>query len=197
VVAVNKLWSTSLALCMLLCAAPALAQIQTQGEQVFPGKLMIGFHPLGGSIDLRGDGGRYKFTADIAGRLATAGPLGIYLGGGLNYGVLPRATNTNHDVQVWAFVMLTMERLVKFPIVPFVQAGFGTDIFLIDSAYDRGTFAIRLGAGAHYWITRNVGLGLETHFTFGPEFIANRGGRPAVTDGYGQWDILVGGRFAF
>jgi hypothetical protein len=194
---VKKLLSTSLAMCVVLLAAQASAQIQTQGSQVFPGKLMIGFHPLGASVDFRGDGGRYKFAADIAGRLATAGPLGIYLGGGLNYGVSPRATFTNHDVQVWAFVMLTMERLIKFPIVPYVQAGFGTDIFLVDSAYAIGTFAIRLGAGAHYWITKNVGLGLETHFTFGPEFVAARGGLAAVTDGYGQFDFLVGARFAF
>ena len=190
-------FSTALALCVVLSAVPALAQIQTQGSEIFPGKLMIGFHPIGGSVDLRGAGGSYKLAADIAGRLATAGPLGVYLGAGLDYSVSPMALYTSHDVEVWAFVMLTMERLINFPIVPYVQAGVGTDIFLNDSAYSAGTFAIRLGAGAHYWITKNVGLGLETHFTFGPEFLVARGGIPAQEFGYGQWDILVGTRFAF
>jgi hypothetical protein len=181
---------------VLAVGGVASAQIQKQGSEVFPGKFQVGFSPLGVTVDFRGAGPGYKFTADFAGRLAERSNLGIYLGGGINYALTPGPTNTplGHDVQLWVFVMLTLEKLVKIPLVPMVQMGVGTDIFLADSNYIGGTFAFRLGGGVHYYLTKNVGLGVETHFTFGP---LAQNLNPTQYTWYGQWDFLLGGRFAF
>jgi len=181
---------------VLAVGGMASAQIQKQGSEVFPGKFQVGVSPLGVSVDWRGAGAFYKFTADFAGRLAEANKLGIYLGGGVNYGVAPGPVNSPlaHDVQLWMFVMLTMEKLVPIPLVPMIQAGLGTDVLLSGSNYAGATLAIRLGGGLHYFLTKNVGLGFETHFTVGP-YILNT--NPTQYTWYGQWDFLLGGRFAF
>lgn len=181
----------------------ASAEIQKSGPEVWPGKIQVGFHPIGGQVawNLNSVGG-YKITADVAGLLAQPGQLSLWLGGGFNYtaglyycytGVgVGLGSSCGHDVQLWVFVMLTLEKLItKVPLVPFVRAGLAGDILLYRTL--GGAFAVRFGGGAHYYLTKNIGLGFETNFTLGPGF----GGPWNGTVFYGTWDFNLGARFAF
>lgn len=187
-------------------ASVARADIQKEGSQVWPGKFQVGFHPLGGQVAWNTSSiAGYKITADIAGLIAQPGSTSLWLGGGINYsaglyycydynrGTTLASYGCGHDVQFFVFVMVTLEKLVtKIPLVPFVRAGLTGDA-LVFAGDVGGAFALRVGGGAHYWLLKWVGVGVETNFTFGPGFgLANRG-----TFFYGTWDFNVGARFAF
>jgi hypothetical protein len=191
-----------LALVVALLPSLARADIQKSGPEEFPGKFQVGFHPLGGQtgFNLNSVSG-YKLTADFSGLLKSMDKLGLWLGGGFNYtagifgcyaygfGV---PSSCGHDLQFWVFVMLTMEKLVpKIPLVPFVRGGVGGDILIFSTT--GGAFAVRVGGGVHYYILKNLGLGVETNFTFGPSFFP----APIGSGFYGNWDIGLGARFAF
>jgi hypothetical protein len=179
---------------LLVSAAPqARAEIQKSGSQVFPGIILIGVHPLGINLDLRSGDAAYKLAFDFSVRVLDA-KVGLYVGGGLGYAVAARPRFTSHDAQPWVFVLLTFEKLVSIPLVPYLQVGVGTDLFWQDGDFVLGTFALRIGAGFDYWLTKNVGVGAETHFTFGPTWSNTN---PVIASFYGQWDMLFGARFAF
>jgi hypothetical protein len=180
---------------LLVAASPVRAEVQTKGPEVFPGKLQVGFHPIGfqaGFVDRTPSG--YKLTADIAGLIASPGKLSLWLGGGVNYAAGFYAcyvTDCGGDLQIWAFVMLTFEKLIGIPLVPFARAGAGGDVLLYNAI--AGAFVLRVGGGVHYYLLKWLGLGLETNFTFGPGFYPNGAG----TRFYGNWDVGLGARFAF
>jgi hypothetical protein len=179
----------------LLAATPAHAEIQKSGPQLFPGKLQVGVTVIGfqaGFVNQTPSG--YKLTADIAGLIASPGKLSLWLGGGLNYAFgfySCYVTDCGGDLQLWAFVMLTFEKLLKIPLVPFARAGVGGDVLFYGNV--AGAFVLRVGGGAHYYLLKWLGLGLETNFTFGPGFY----GGGAGTLFYGNWDFGLGARFAF
>ena len=180
----------------LLVAAPARAQVQTKGPEVFPGKLMVGAHIIGfqtGFVNQAPSG--YKLLTDIEGLIAQPGKLSLWLGGGLDYAFGFYACNINGncggDLQLWAFVMLTFEKLIPIPLVPFARAGIGTDILFYGNT--AGAAVFRFGGGVDYWLFKWLGLGIETNFTFGPGFYGGALG----TAFYGNWDFGLGARFAF
>jgi hypothetical protein len=181
----------------LFAAAPAHAEIQTKGSELYPGKLQIGVHIIGfqtGFVDLTPSG--YKVTADIAGLIAQPGKLSLWLGGGMNYafgfyGCYLNGNNCGGDLQLWAFVMLTFEKLIPIPLVPFARAGLGGDVLFYNQT--GGAFVFRFGGGVHYYLLKWLGLGLETNFTMGPGFY----GAGLGTHFYGNWDFGLGARFAF
>jgi hypothetical protein len=180
----------------LFATAPAHAQIQTKGPELFPGKLQIGVTVIGfqtGFVNTAPSG--YKFTADVAGLIAQPGKLSLWLGGGLNYafGFYSCDVNGNcgGDLQMWAFVMLTFEKLIPIPLVPFARAGVGGDVLFYGNT--AGAFVLRIGGGVHYYLLKWLGLGVETNFTFGPGFYGGNLG----TAFYGNWDFGIGARFAF
>ena len=184
----------------LLAAAPAHAQIQTHGPQVFSGKLQVGFNPIGfqtGFVNQTPSG--YKLMADVAGLIASPGKLSLWLGGGMNYAVglyscyvyNGVASNCGGDLQLWAFVMLSFEKLLPIPLVPFARAGIGGDVLFYGNT--AGAFVLRFGGGAYYYLFKWLGLGVETNFTFGPGFYGGNAG----TLFYGNWDFGLGARFAF
>lgn len=183
----------------LLAAAPARAQIQTKGPELFPGKLQIGFNPVGIQAGLVNQApGGYKLMGDVAGLIAQPGKLSLWLGGGLNYTagfygcyVANGLNDCGGDLQLWAFVMLTFEKLLPIPLVPFARAGVGGDVLFYGNT--AGAFVLRFGGGAYYYLLKWLGLGLETNFTFGPGFY----GGGAGTLFYGTWDFGLGARFAF
>jgi hypothetical protein len=183
----------------LFAATPARAQVQTKGPEIFPGKLQIGFHPIGFQTGFNGNSpSGYKLTADIAGLIAQPGKLSLWLGGGMNYAagfyscyVVNGVSNCGGDLQLWAFVMLTFEKLLPIPLVPFARAGVGGDVLFYGNT--AGAFVLRFGGGVHYYLLKWLGLGVETNFTFGPGFFGNGGG----TLFYGNWDFGLGARFAF
>src|SRR4051812_41235312 len=117
----------------LLAAAPAHAtEIQKSGPQLFPGKLQVGVTVIGfqaGFVNQAPSG--YKLTADIAGLIASPGKLSLWLGGGMNYafGFFGcYVTDCGGDLVLWAFVILTVEKLLKIALVPVARAGVGGDL---------------------------------------------------------------------
>jgi len=183
----------------LLAAAPASAQVQTKGPEVFPGKLQVGFHPIGFQTGFNGNSpSGYKLTADFSGLIASPGRLGLWLGGGINFAAgfygcyaFNGVNNCGNDLQLWAFVMITFEKLIPIPLVPFARAGVGGDVLFYGNT--AGAFVLRFGGGVHYYLFKWLGLGVETNFTFGPGFYGNGAG----TLFYGNWDFGLGARFAF
>ena len=183
----------------LFSAAPAHAEIQKSGPELFPGKLQLGVTVIGfqaGFANQTPSG--YKLTADIAGLIASPGKLSLWLGGGMNYAVgfygcyvVNGVSNCGGDLQLWAFVMLSFEKFLKIPLVPFARAGVGGDVIFYGNT--AGAFVLRLGGGVHYYLLKWLGLGIETNFTFGPGFYGGNAG----TLFYGNWDFGLGARFAF
>jgi hypothetical protein len=187
-------------------ALPARAEIQKSGSQVFTGRFLLGIHPVGGQIRFEGlSVAGYKFSADFSGKIKETDKLTLWLGGGLAYalGTYGFAFG-NHGLSLNAFLTLTFEKLVKIPLVPFVRAGIGGDILLYSSTAGNlagGAFTFRVGTGVHYYIIKALGLGVETHFTFGPGFypsaITPGGGVGTNTAFFGNWDFLAGLRAHF
>lgn len=187
---------------LLTTGGSAAAEVQKSGPQVWPGRFQVGVHLIGGQAGFNGPSiTGYKLTTDFSGLLKNFTPMSLWLGGGLNYtaGVsncfVTRSgfiteSNCGHDIQFWAFVMLAFDKL-SIPLVPFVRAGLAGDVLVV--GVTGGAFALRFGAGVHYWLFRFLGLGLESNFSFGPSFFGGNIG----TRFYGTWDIGMGARFAF
>jgi hypothetical protein len=179
----------------LFAGSTAHAQVQSQGPEVFPGKLEASVEPIGaqaGFVNRSPTG--YKLLADFAGLIAPVGFGGVWLGGGLNYsyGLSYCYFNDCGGVfGLWVFAMMTFEKLIPIPLVPFARAGVGGDVLLYSAT--AGAFIFRVGGGAHYYILKWLGLGLETNFSFGPGFYPNGVG----TLFYGHWDFGMGARFNF
>jgi hypothetical protein len=196
--------SPAILIVLLLAAPAARAEIQKSGSQIF-NRFQLGIHPGGAQVrfDDRSVGG-YKFALDFAGKVKDTDKLTLWIGGGFNYTFGTYTTPPqNHDLQVWAFAMLTLEKLLKIPLVPFVRFGIGGDILLYETLVGNlagGAFIFRLGGGIHYYIIRQLGLGFETNFTVGPGFYPAGvvpGGVGTVTSFYGNWDFMFGARVAF
>jgi hypothetical protein len=109
---------------------------------------------------------------------------------------------------------MTFERLLHIPLVPSVKVGFSGGI---DSYYGGGTcydtngvpfpcgqtsystagdFWFKFGGGVHYFLTRNIGLGIETNFALGAHIWDAGNGR--TDSGFrGYVDFLTGAVFTF
>jgi hypothetical protein len=200
---VKQLAKVMLVLALVAAPVAGRAEIQKSGKQVFPGKLMVGFHPLGFQVGfVSGAGGfGYKLAADFAGQLKDWGANGLqlYLGGGLNYGTnfTGNCVGCFHQIEIWAFVRLHLNRL-NIPLVPWVQAGIAGLVGIYGGAFGGGISGtgggagLRFGGGLHYWIIKNLGLGVESHFNLGG--VGYPGG---VAGFFGYWDFLLGMRAAF
>lgn len=197
----------------LALAAPAHADIQKSGSEVFPGKLAVGVFPLGVQAGFNSSTSGYKLSFDFAGLIKSTDKLSIWLGGAFSYAyptfncgaavvvngtVVTGNGDCAHDIGLEAFVRITLEKLVKIPLVPYVEAGIGGDFMpYFDGRGLGGAVAIpRFGGGAEYYLTKNIGLGLRTDFAFGPG-IYRRGDGSSFVGFWGNWDFLMGARFAF
>jgi hypothetical protein len=96
------------------------------------------------------------------------------------------------------FVRLTLEKLIlKMPLVPMIDIGVSGPLFIpygYNGAVVFGGFNVKVGAGIYYFLTKNVGLGVDTHFGFGPGFV--KVGNALDVGFSGGWDFLFGARFA-
>jgi hypothetical protein len=190
-------------------SAHAAAELEKAGAEQFPGKLALGIHALGfqAPFDDRAPGG-YELHVDLAGRAKKLGKAGsLWVGGGLSYAhpsyTCATPNGCAHDVAVELFVRVTLERLLNIPLVPFLEAGLGGDV-LGYSSYSNvgGGVPIRVGAGFHYYVLKQLGLGLETNFAFGPGFYPAAtqfcgAGRATCVGLFGHWDVLAGARIHF
>jgi hypothetical protein len=199
-----KKLSWAIALLVVAAAAPARAAVQTSGSEVL-GRFQFTFNPIGQQSGFNSNSpSGYKLIGDFSGLVKPVGFGGIWLGGGLNYAageygcyqyVATPAPygNCGGDLQLWVFVRLTFEKLIPIPLVPFFHGGLGGDILFYDQPGNGGAFAIRVGGGAHYYLFKWLGLGLETNFTIGPGSLPN----PVGAIFYGTWDFGLGARFTF
>lgn len=210
---------------LVLCAPARAVELQRPGNpEVWPGKWMFGFHPFGfqAAFDPYSAGG-YKLDIDIGYRVKEWSKISLWVGGMMSYTV-PLYTcpyNQNgrfgdiagcgHDIGFLLFVRLTFEKLLRLPLVPYIEVGLGADL-LIYPAHNgtSGTnigagIPLRVGGGLHYWLLKNFGLGVETHFNFGPgiypsvggEVITCGPGNSTCTAFFGYWDLLLGARASF
>lgn len=193
---------------VLAFSANAHAQIQKDGPQVWPGKIMIGARPLGVAVNFSGSawGGlngnavavgdlvMYKFGIDVAGIVANLDKVTIWLGGEFNLGGRAYVA----ALEPGFFVQITLEKLLKIPLVPMVRGGVSGPIYVpygYTGATVFGAFEVKVGAGMYYFLTKNIGLGMDTNFAFGPGFV--KVGNNVGTGFAGYWDFMAGARFTF
>ena len=181
----------------------ARADIQKDGPQVWPGKINIGVDPLGVGVNFEsaynGLGSvagyaAYKLGLNVAGLIAQPGNLSIWLGGEFNIG----GRGNLAILEPGIFVRLTFEKFLHIPLVPEVQAGLSAPIYVpygFDGSYVIGSFGAKFGGGVYYYLTKNIGLGAETHLFLGGAFYSAAGVSASGFSGY--WDFLSGARFAF
>ena len=186
-----------------MLAGTAHAGIQKDGPEVWPGKVNIGVDPLGVSVNWEqyyncvgctGGYANYKLGLNVAGLIAQPGNLSIWLGGEFNLG----GRGNLAVLEPGIFVRLTFEKFLHIPLVPEVQAGVAAPIYVpygFDGTYVIGSFGAKFGGGVYYYLTKNIGLGAETHIFFGGAFYSAAGISASAFSGY--WDFLSGARFAF
>ncbi len=195
----------------ILMAAPSYsrAEIQKSGPEAWPGKVMLGVRPLGVQLQFNdawvgnypagyryalGDRALYKMAIDVAGIIASLSKVTIWLGGELNVG----GRGNLAMVEPGLFVQVTLEKLLKIPLVPIVRGGVSGPIYVpygFNGATTTGAFQLKLGGGVYYFLTKNIGLGADLAFAFGPGFTKVNG--VLITDFSGYWDFTAGARFAF
>jgi hypothetical protein len=184
--------------------AHAAAEVQKSGKEVFPGKFQLGFKPLGVQVGFNSTApSGYKLAMDFAGLVKDySNGLGIWVGGGLNYAAglfqcYGGVVGCGHNVEIWAFVMLSLNMIEKIPLVPWVRAGLAGEALIfgngVGGTTTGGGFGFRFGGGIDYWLLKFLALGVETNFTVGGAF----GFVPGFSGLYGTWDMLFGMRFAF
>ncbi len=179
-------------------AAPAAADIQKSGPEVFPGNFQVGAHVIGGQFGFTGfETSGFRLQLDFAGRIKEFDKFSLWVGGGIHYtagGLFACAgcAAFQSEFGFWGFVEISLEKLMnKIPLVPYVRAGPDGGLLYYGAA--GGYFAIRFQAGIHYWLTKNIGLGGEAAFDVGAGFYP--GALP--TGFYGTVDFELGARFAF
>jgi hypothetical protein len=196
------------AVLLLSTASASAVEIQKSGSEVWPGKFMLGANPIGlqfGFNDFGAPGNNatigvadhliYKFSLNFAGLIKSFDKVSLWLGGEINAG----GRGYLAMVEPGIFVQLGLEKLItKVPLVPLIRAGVSGPIYIpygYPTAVVGGAFQVKVGGGIYYFLTKNVGLGFDTNFGFGPGFVKVGG---AVGVGFaGYWDFGIGGKFAF
>ncbi|HZS42376.1 MAG TPA: hypothetical protein VFF06_36350 [Polyangia bacterium] len=182
---------------LLFVARPASAEL-LHGQYHFPGKFMVGARPLGAQVWMVSGGGNfgtYKFAIDFSGKLLDLPKLTLWLGGEFNLG----GRDSLAQIEPGIFAMLTLEKLLNIPLVPLVMAGlvFPINVFYSGTNdFTLGGFGVKIGGGAYYFLTKNIGLGGEIHFAFAGAFGGVAGS--AIGSGWlGYFDFVSGMRAAF
>jgi hypothetical protein len=181
----------------LLCLArPASAEL-LHGQYQFPGKLMLGADPLGVQVFLNSPSfATYKFAINFSGKVADLQKITLWVGGEFNLG----GRDSLAQIEPGVFVMITLEKLLNFPLVPIVMGGlvFPINVFYSDATnFTLGGFGVKVGGGAYYFLTKNIGLGGEMHFAFAGAFGGNGVGGGVNSGWAGYWDFVTGMRAAF
>jgi hypothetical protein len=206
----SGLWLLRATAVALLFLTGTPAQAETQAAQL--GRVILDVDPVGGAVwyfyaaphgpyagspETQTDG-LYKVNIDIAGRVASGPRVGTFLGVGLKAGV----KSGHAEAEPRFFVLLTLEKLLRIPLVPEVRlsVGGGADIFYRTDHSATGPIIIsttdwsiwfEAGVGFHYFVTRHVGLGAELTLAVGPFILA----APPAFSLYGE--LIGSARFSF
>jgi hypothetical protein len=194
------------------------AQTSQSAQSEKLGRFMAEVHPLGVELDFTDKSysqAIFKLGLAFAGKIAEPGNISVWLGGELNIGGIANLAK----IEPGLFVKLTFEKLVPFRLVPFFRAGIvgGIDVpygvgaiatpYGVATVNTGGDIGVEIGGGAHYFVTRNIGIGLETDLQFGGHFQSGSldGQFQGVAFGVnvsgsgfiGYWDLLAGAVFTF
>jgi hypothetical protein len=192
---------------LFACSTARAAPIQTSGSEEF-GRVWIGVHPIGGQVFFDREDSIFKFSFDVLGRIANAGGLTFWLGGELNVGGVANYALIEPGI----VFQISFEKLIKIPLVPHARFGFsggvdnyygsgtcytpGVGLFPCNNySFTAGDFWVKLGGGLHYFIIKQVGLGIDTNFGLGVQIYDQNGARQTPFRGY--FDFLVGAVFTF
>lgn len=177
----------------LFAPLAARADIQKDGPQRWPGKNEISLH-LGwqGSLSSytssasgirvyagsASSGGR--FTFDYGRLLSDAGAYSIWLDLGFNFvvgGCNVAFLGANYDcsgAEFRPFGGVKLKFRTPIPLVPYAKLGAGAPIVFNRFCDDNGFGAVvQAAGGVKYFLTRNIGVGVEGGFSLGP--VAYRG----------------------
>jgi hypothetical protein len=183
----------------LVAAAPstAEAEIQTKGPQEYPGKFELDAH-FGFTAGILGGtpGGFKHFGVNTV--IGGSGGAGcFYANGYYNCGFFGYGT----AIEPGAGIKIKF-KIQQVPLVPYIKAN---AVFMgVVNRYcgDNGFgFGGRVGGGAKYFITKNIGLGIEVSSLFGPAFYTgyrNCGTFfPSHVEFYWSFDVGIGAEFNF
>jgi len=160
----------------------------------WPGKLQIGLRPIGGQVALDNNPTAiYKSNIDFAGRVYEGSAISVWVGAELGIGGRDHLA----VIEPGLFTRITFEKLLHIPLVPFVQAGItgsAAVAYFNDMTEVVGFIGGKVGGGVDYYVTKRVGLGVQTDFAFGDALAINNGRTQSGFGGY--WDVLGGVRIA-
>jgi hypothetical protein len=190
----------------LLTARGARAETPEAPKSVTLGRYLIEVNPLGLELlfappaglelflDAKGSHAVYSLGLTFAGKVAERSRISVWLGGELDIGGIANFAR----IEPGLFLELTFEKWVPIRLVPFFRAGFIGSVDVIYGLlgdFAGGGIAFKCGGGAYYFITRHIGVGLETNIALGGHFQNFDG----VSDNgfLGYWDLRAGGAFTF
>ena len=194
----------------LLVAAPARADIQTSGPETYPGKFAVDAH-LGFSAGvLGGTPGGFKFQGGFGYKLSDL----LWIDAGVNF-VFGGSGNVcfNHGgyydcglfgdgiaIEPYAGIKLKF-KINQVPIVPYAKAD-AVFMGIVNRFCGDNGFGVggRVAGGAHYFLTKNIGLGIEISTLLGPAFYNGYGGCFAPgshAEVYWSIDFGIVAEFAF
>jgi hypothetical protein len=204
----------------LLLASPARA-IQTSGPEVWPGKIELAAH-VGGQVGIGnywvdgrffgGPPGGFKLFLDFSYRVNNIDAYSVWLNMGVNFVIgggcsfngpnyLCNGASNGDGIEPFFGVKLKFRTPV--PLVPYVRLD-GTFVGIVNRYCGDDGFAIgaRVGGGLKYFLTKNIGLGIDTGFVLGPGFYSGANGLGCLiyrnhVEFYGSWDMGIGAEFVF
>jgi hypothetical protein len=175
--------------------------------------------PTGDVLFVGNPPGGFRLQLGYDYRVSTPGVYSVWIDAGINFGIgggcsfayqpNPRLYayqcgygNNGDSIEPFVGVKLKF-RVQPVPLVPYVRID-GSFVGIVNRFCGDNGFAIgpRVAGGIKYWLTKNVGLGLETGFLLGPAFYSgvniigcqNYGSHLAF---YATWDMTFGADFAF
>ncbi len=198
------------ALAVCLAATTAHADIQKSGPEDFPGKHELDAH-LGYDA---GFGGKYqnpsgvKLTAEYAYRFHPLAWFDVQLSNVFGFGSVSGPCGDSFGTLCyrggWAFGIaagVKLKWVTPVPLVIETPILAGIDILYNRDCGDNGVAVplLRTGAGAKYFLTRRIGLGVNFAFAFGPGIHGGSSiascNRSSYTDFYGAFEVNIGAEF--
>jgi hypothetical protein len=197
-------------LALLLLGASARAEIQKSGPEVFPGKHELDAH-LGYQAGFGGyvqNPSGFKITGEYAYQFHPLAWFDLQLSNVFGFGDRAgRCADAPANFCYWggwAFGFaggVKLKWTTPIPLVVETPILLGVDILYMRDCGDNGAAAplLRTGAGAKYFLTKRIGLGVNFAFSFGPGFHTGSAvpqcRRDGYTDFYGSFEFNIGAEF--
>jgi hypothetical protein len=203
-----------IAMLLSLWAAPAAAQIQTRGPEIFPGRNEISGHlgASGGYSATTPGGFKLQFDYSRMGREGRIASAWFNVGFSNIFGPSSRCAVVggfydcrygNRGITIEPFIGVKIKFKTGIPLVPYVKID-GTFIGILNRfcGDDGFAFGLRSGGGAKYFLTRHIGLGIELTWVIGPGFyggpdLCYQTNFPTRTELYVGVDFLIGLEYVF